>query len=53
MMRRREQGVVCVEEASVHGLDGCDQWANAICACRGIVSVVANMEALEGPSVPL
>lgn len=53
MMRHHEQGVVSVEEASVHDLDGCDQWANAICACKEIVSVGANMEASGVPSVPL
>lgn len=53
MMRHREEGVVSVEWASVHDLDGCDQWANEICVCKGTVSVVANMEALGVPSVPL
>lgn len=53
MMRHREQGVVSVEWASAHDLDGCDQWANEICACKETVSVVANMEALRVPSVPL
>lgn len=56
-MLRRERGEVSVAGVnaagvSVDDLDDCDQWANAICACKTTVSVGASMKALRGPSVP-